>query len=434
MLGAILGDIVGSPFEFDHNNYKHKDFVLLSEKSHFTDDTVMTVAVARGLMAGQGDAPKTFAEVQHEIESVPGELEHALRGHFCFSLSFPQGKIMVYWTQSHKMGGTVMKWGILATGTIAKKFASTVEQMGAEGERIVAVGSRHLESAQAFAQQYGIPRCYDSYEALAADPEVEAIYVATPNTLHYENCKLCLEQGKHVLCEKPFTIDPEQAQKLYRLAEEKHLFLMEAFWIWLLPLYDRLRQILAAGTIGELRQITCQYGFVASGARKDRKFDSGLGGGALLDIGIYNLGFLRILTGQDPEKVETKEVHINEYGTDDYSRLVLTYPGGCMAESVQTIGQELERNARIVGTKGSIFLPDFQHAETMTLEVEGKEPEVIRCPVDINGFEYEIREASRCVKLGRTGSDRYTPQDSLALTHLMYDTRMSWGMKFAGEV
>ena len=108
--------------------------------------------------------------------------------------------------------------------------------------------------------------------------------------------------------------------------------------------------------------------------------------------------------------------------------LVLTYPGGCKAESIQTIGQELERNARIVGTKGSVFLPDFQHAETMTLEVEGKEPEVIRCPVDINGFEYEIREASRCVKLGRTGSDRYTPQDSLALTHLMYDTRMSWGM------
>ena len=114
--------------------------------------------------------------------------------------------------------------------------------------------------------------------------------------------------------------------------------------------------------------------------------------------------------------------------------LVLTYPSGCKAESVQTIGQELERNARILGTKGSIFLPDFQHAETMTLEVEGKEPEVIRCPVDINGFEYEIREASRCVKLGRTGSDRYTPQDSLALSHLMYDTRMSWGMRFVGEV
>lgn len=326
-----------------------------------------------------------------------------------------------------------MNWGILATGTIAKKFASTAAQMEAEGEEVVAVGSRRMESAKAFAQEYGIPKAYDSYEGLAADPEVDAIYVATPNSLHYENCRLCLEHGKHVLCEKPFTINEEQARELYRLAEEKHLFIMEAFWIWLLPLYDRLRGILADGTIGEVKQITCQYGFVATGARKDRKFNSGLGGGALLDIGIYNLGFLRIITGQQPEKVETKKVHINEYGTDDYSDLCLTYPGGCVAESVQTIGQELERNARIVGTKGSIFLPDFQHAEKMVLEVEGKKPETIEMPVDINGFEYEIREASRCVKEGRSFSTRYTPQDSLALTRLMYDIRMAWGMKFEGE-
>ena len=110
----------------------------------------------------------------------------------------------------------------------------------------------------------------------------------------------------------------------------------------------------------------------------------GLGGKimvAMMNFGpvsYTHLGFLRILTGQDPEKVETKVVHINEYGTDDYSRLALTYPGGCKAESVQTIGQELERNARILGTKGSIFLPDFQHAETMTLEVEGREPDVYK--------------------------------------------------------
>ena len=131
--------------------------------------------------------------------------------------------------------------------------------------------------------------------------------------------------------------------------------------------------------------------------------------------------------------METKEVHINEYGTDDYSDLRLTYPGGCVAESVQTIGRELVRNARIVGTKGSIFLPDFQHAETMTVEVPGREVQTISCPVDINGFEYEVREASRCVKAGRTTSDRYTPQDSLALTRLMYEIRMGWGMRFEGE-
>ena len=319
-----------------------------------------------------------------------------------------------------------MKWGILATGNIAKKFASTINQMSKENEQLEAVGSRNIENAKAFANEHDIPRYYDSYEALVKDQDVEAVYVATPNTLHYENCRLCLEHGKHVLCEKPFTINDKQAQELYRLARDRHLFIMEGLWIWFLPLYDRLRSILQQGVIGEIKHISCQYGFVATGARKERKFNPALGGGALLDIGIYNLGFLRIVTGNEPQNVETQKVHINEYGTDDYSCLKLTYNDGCTAESVQTIGQELKRNARIEGTKGSIFLPDFQHAETMILEVEGKEPETIECPVDINGFEYEIREASRCVKLGYCSSDVYTAKDSIALTRLMYDIRMSW--------
>ena len=326
-----------------------------------------------------------------------------------------------------------MKWGILATGTIAKKFASTVEQMGAEGEQLAAVGSRRLQSAEAFAQEYHIPRGYGSYEELAADPEVEAIYVATPNALHYENCRLCLEHGKHVLCEKPFTINVEQAEELNRLAEEKHLFLMEAFWTWMLPLYGKLRRMITDGVIGEVKTVSCQYGFVATGARRDRKFNSALGGGALLDIGIYNLGFLRLITGQQPDKIETEQLHLTEFGTDDYSRLRLSYPGGCVAESVQTIGQELARNARIVGSKGSIFLPDFQHAQKLVLEVEGRAPETVECPFDINGFEYQIRETSRCVREGRVFSDHYTPQDSLALMELLYRIRMSWGMKFEGE-
>ena len=138
-----------------------------------------------------------------------------------------------------------MNWGILATGTIANKFATTVNAMAAEGERLAAVGSRRAESAKAFAAQYNIPHWYASYEELAADPAVDAIYIATPNALHYENCKLCLEHGKHVLCEKPFTINAEQAKELYALAEKKQLFIMEAFWIRFLPLYAKLQQMLA---------------------------------------------------------------------------------------------------------------------------------------------------------------------------------------------
>ena len=143
-----------------------------------------------------------------------------------------------------------MNWGILATGTIANKFATTVNAMAAEGERLAAVGSRRAESAKAFAAQYNIPHWHASYEELAADPAVDAIYIATPNALHYENCKLCLEHGKHVLCEKPFTINAEQAKELYALAEKKQLFIMEAFWIRFLPLYAKLQQMLADGVIG----------------------------------------------------------------------------------------------------------------------------------------------------------------------------------------
>ncbi|MGN0707088.1 MAG: Gfo/Idh/MocA family protein [Faecalibacterium sp.] len=326
-----------------------------------------------------------------------------------------------------------MKWGILATGTIAHKFAATVQQMSAEGESLAAVGSRRADSARAFAQQYGIPRWYGSYEQLAADPEVEAVYVATPNSLHFDNCRLCLEHGKHVLCEKPFTLTPQQAETLYYMAEEKGLFLMEAFWIWFLPLYAHLRQLLASGTLGQLREITCQYGFVAAGARRERKFNSSLGGGALLDIGIYNLGFLQLVTGQQPSAFRTQQLHLSEYGTDDFSRLELEYPCGCRAQSVQAIGQELVRNARIVGTKGSVFLPDFQHAQQMVLELNGQAPRTLDFPEEINGFEYQIRESSRCVRAGRWCSDIYSPAHSLALTQLLYAIRSSWGMRFAGE-
>lgn len=317
-----------------------------------------------------------------------------------------------------------MKWAILATGTIAKKFAQTVGQMA--DESLVAVGSRRLDSARAFAEQFRVPRAYGSYEALAADSEADAVYIATPNTLHYENAVLCLEHGKHVLCEKPFTINPSQAEALYRLARERGLLIMEALWTRMLPLYAELRRRLDGGAIGRLKRIACQYGFVAEGARKDRKFDSALGGGALLDIGIYNLGFLQMLTGSDPLSVTTAELRINDYGTDEYSKLILRYPGDVTAESVQTIGEVLERTARIVGTEGVIELPDFQCAETMTVNGE-----TVSMPFEINGFEYEIRAFSRWAAGGR--APVYTPTDSVALMRLLYEIRKRWGMVFEGE-
>ena len=137
-----------------------------------------------------------------------------------------------------------MKWGILATGTIAGKFAKTVVQMGSDDEIIVAVGSRDMKKAQEFADTYGIKKAYGSYEGLAADPDVEAVYIATPNNMHFSNAMLCLENGKHVLCEKPFTTNAGDAETLYSEADKRGLFIMEAFWIRFLPLYEKLLRVI----------------------------------------------------------------------------------------------------------------------------------------------------------------------------------------------
>ena len=325
-----------------------------------------------------------------------------------------------------------MKWGILATGTIAKKFAATVCQMDPSEAVLTAVGSRTSESARAFAEAYGIPRYYGSYEDLAKDPEVEATYISTPNHMHYENCMMCLEAGKHVLCEKPFTTNAAEARTLYHMAEEKGLFIMEAFWIRFLPLYDKLRELLDQGIIGDVRHARCEFGFVASGARKDRKFDSSLGGGALLDIGIYNLGFLHMIMGAAPESF-TSQVHINEYGTDDFSVLQLSYPKGRTGHALQTIGMETGREAAIFGTKGSVHLKDYQQAQTMTIQTLDGESQEFSMPFEINGFEYQIRETARCIKAGMSASDRFSPEDSLAVLQLMDDIRQSWDMKFTYE-
>ncbi len=280
-----------------------------------------------------------------------------------------------------------MKWGILATGTIARKFADTVNHMDPEAEKLIACASRNLEHGKAFAEKYGIPKVYGSYGEMMTDSEVEAVYIATPNNLHYENCRMCLEAGKHVLCEKPFTLSTEQAQELFDLAEEKGLFIMEAFWIRFLPAYDKLRAMLRDGVIGEVNRITSQFGFVAEGARRERKFKSELGGGALLDIGIYNLGFFHMITETAPEGFQS-EVHMTEYGTDDYSEIELEYPGGCSGHCIQAIGKQLDRNARIEGSEGVITIADFQFLQEFTVQLKDGTSYIVKEPFKINVFEY----------------------------------------------
>lgn len=324
-----------------------------------------------------------------------------------------------------------MKWGLLATGTIARKFADTVNHMK-DTDSLAACGSRNLEKARAFADEFGIPKAYGSYEELLEDTEVDAIYVATPNNMHFENCRMCLEAGKHVLCEKPFTTSADEAKILYAIAEEKGLFIMEAFWIHLLPVLKKMQELIKQGVIGHVVHARSDYGFLAKGARKDRKFDSSLGGGALLDIGVYNLGFMHMVMEAAPESF-TSQYHINEYGTDDFSTVTLAYPDGRSAVVTTAIGTVMPREAAVFGTEGSIALPDFQMAQKLIVRPNDGEEYTVEIPFEVNGFEYQIQEVNRCVAAGMSTSDILTKEDTLTVLTLMDDIRNSWDMKFHFE-
>lgn len=324
-----------------------------------------------------------------------------------------------------------MKWGILAVGTIAAKFADTINHM--DEQELTACASRSAEKAEAFAQKFGIPHAWASYEQLVQDPDVEAIYIATPNNLHAENCRLCLNAGKHVLCEKPLTPARAEGEQLFALAEEKGLFLMEGMWIRHLPVLRRMQDILRSGEIGSVLYARSDYGFVAKGARKDRKFDSALAGGALLDIGIYNLGFMRmVMDGSEPEQFSSV-YHINEYGTDDFSTVQLQYPGGRTATITTCIGVEMPRRAVVYCTEGRLELEDFQAAQRLTVYPAGKEAYSIEIPFEVNGFEYQVMEAERCIRAGKTSSAVLSPEDTLSILGQMDALRRSWGLRYPFE-
>ncbi len=325
-----------------------------------------------------------------------------------------------------------MHWGIISTGVIAHKFAGTVLLMQAEGEQLLAVSSRDVAKAKAFAAEYYIPGAYGSLEEMLKDPLVDAVYVATPNILHYEDSRKALEAGKHVLCEKPFTINAGQARSLYALARKRGLFIMEAFWIRFLPLLTQMRKVIASGEIGDIIHVRSDYGFITSGKRKEERLSARLGTGALMDIGIYNLGFAHMVMDAAPTRFQSV-MRISQFGADEFSSILLEYPGGRSASLATAIGIDMPRNAAVFATKGEIIFPDFQVAQEMTVRMYDGDERVVKMLFDFNGFEYQIRDVNRCVKLGLNTSDVLREADSLTVLGTMDAIRASWDLRFPGE-
>jgi len=324
-----------------------------------------------------------------------------------------------------------INWGILSTGTIAKKFTTTIAQLSDCGN-VVAVASRNPETANQFAQEYQIPKAYSSYIELVRDPDVDVIYVATPHSFHYENAKLCLENGKNVLCEKSFTTNASQAAKLIQLATENKLFIMEAFWTKFLPAYQLLKETMDKGIIGEVTHFRAQYGFAPTGARYIRKFDPALAGGALLDIGVYAIGVATMILGYNPKNIYSSGI-IGKYGTDTFNSIMLVYGNGITAHLITTIGSALGQQAVIFGTKGHIILPDFSALQEFQVVLDDGTLYTIKSPFLINGFEYQIRETEKCLRAKKMESDIMTHQNTINVMNLMDKARSDWGLTFPCE-
>jgi len=323
-----------------------------------------------------------------------------------------------------------LRWGVIATGNIAGSMA---EALGYVDEAaLIAVGSRSQESADVFGERWAVPRRYDSYSGVYADPDVDVVYIGTPHSAHHENVLAALDEGKHVLCEKPLTLDTAQATECVAAAREKNLFLMEAMWMRFFPAILRLQQILREGIIGDVHLIEASFCIDVPFDPDHRLFNPALGGGALLDLGIYPLSFARLLLGE-PATADSA-VRIGITGVDETNAITLTFPGNEIAQLSSSTRAYRPQTAHVAGTKGLIELPDFYHPDQMTVYRPGQPAQVVDLPARGNGYVHEVEEVHRCLGEGLTESPAMSHDETLTMMRLMDSLRAEWGVEYpSGE-
>jgi predicted dehydrogenase len=323
-----------------------------------------------------------------------------------------------------------IRWGILATGSIADTVASDLKD--SKDAQMVAVASRNQEKADAFGKKWGIPNRYPNYQALVEDPDVEVVYIATPHSLHYENMLLCLQAGKHVLCEKAFTLNARQAAECIQLARQKELFLMEAMWMRFNPAIQRVRQWVQDEELGDIRLLLADFCINVDYDPASRLYNPELGGGALLDLGIYPLSFATFMLGLP--KSTSGHAHLSPDRVDVNDAYLLTYDNGAAAALACGLGFTKPHEAFIAGNKGYIKVHDpFFHPDRLTLHINGKKPQDLKIPYRGKGYIYEIEEVHACLRDGRTESKIMPLDETLELMRMMDGLRLEWGVVYPNE-
>lgn len=327
-------------------------------------------------------------------------------------------------------------WGILATGKIARTFAADLALV--PGARLAAVGSRAVDAARSFADQYGDSgtRAHGTYDDLLADPDVDVVYIATPHALHLGGARAAFEAGKHVLCEKPLTLRTADAEEMVALARTHDRFLMEAMWMACHPVVRQLRDELASGRFGVPRQLQAELGFRVDAPLTDRMFAPELGGGALLDMGIYPLTLAHLMLGE-AESLSAQAV-IAETGVDLDIAIAGRYPGGSLATMNASMTSWSSRRAAIATDLGRIELgPEFHHPEQAVFVPRdgGSEPTVLTGaePVIGTGYGNEILEVGRCLREGLRESPLVPHDQTLTLMRQMDALRVGCGIRYPDD-
>ena len=328
------------------------------------------------------------------------------------------------------MNESKVRWGILGCGRIARKFAADL-RLVADAE-LTAIASRNQDTLELFAEDFPCKHLHNSYEGLVTNKKVDVIYVATPHSHHYEHTMLCLNHNKAVLCEKAFAINSRQAIEMVKIAREKKVFLMEALWTKFLPHYKKLQELLQQKTLGDIKSVLVNFGFNTSGNPAQRLFDPSLGGGTLLDIGIYNV-FITISILGKPDSIEATMTP-SSTGVDEQIAVLFKYNNGAMAQLFSSFVTNLPTQAEINGTGGSITLTTRFYEPSATIQLSKKIPyerEIIPVEKEAGfGYQYEARHVNECLKKGLTESPVMTHADTLLLMEILDRIRMKAGIKY----
>ena len=323
-----------------------------------------------------------------------------------------------------------VRWGVLATGGIAR---SVTRDLLLHGHRVTAVGSRSARGAQNFADEFGIARAHASYDDLLADPEVDVVHVATPHVLHAANAAAALESGKHVVVEKPFTVRADEARALVELARRRGLLLVEGMWTRFLPHMGFVREVVASGRIGAVRSLHADHTQRLSSDPAHRLNDPALGGGALLDLGVYPLSFAHDLLG--PPTGVVARAALRGTGVDASVATVLTHDGGAVSTSYSSSETRGTNTAVVLGTEGRVEIASVWYAPAAVTvrDGDGHVVDGFDEPVTGRGMQHQAAEVERCLVAGQTESPLMTLRGSVEVMTTLDAVRAEIGVRYPGE-